>query len=214
MLIELASGAEARVTNGGCPRAVVLVDGGRGSEAPGTWSATLEWLVRRLAPSFERLTFVEVKYRVKSWRRLDLCTEDARAALEASQAPRVALVGFSMGGAVAIRAARHPSVTTVVGLAPWLPDRLDLSPLEGRRLAVIHGALDRHFPGIPGVSPGSSRRGYERARRSGILDAEYTLVPGGLHGVALRAPWGLVRLPRAGRWAGLLALELERFAAD
>jgi dienelactone hydrolase len=192
----------------------VLVNGGQGRELPGTWSATLEWLVLRLGPRFPELGFLEVRYRVKSWHRLEDCVEDARSAIEhaaRSGAAECALVGFSMGGAVAIRAASHPSVTTVVGLAPWIPAQLDLSPLRGKRLAVIHGAWDRYLPGIPGVSPTVSRRGYERARRLGVEDVAYELIPGGLHGVALRAPWGLTPLARAGRWAEHLAAELERF---
>jgi dienelactone hydrolase len=212
--VELASGAAARLTGTESRSAVVLVNGGQGGEVPGTWSATLEWLVWRLAPLLPELCFAEVRFRIKSWKRLDMCAEDAVSALELVRergAERCALVGFSMGGAVAVRAASHPAVTTVVGLAPWLPDRLDLSPLAAKRFAVIHGALDRYLPGIPGVSPGNSMRGYARARELGVLDAEYTLIPGGLHGVALRAPWGLVRLPRAGRWARLLELELRRF---
>ncbi|MDX6512527.1 MAG: hypothetical protein QOE36_2031 [Gaiellaceae bacterium] len=213
-LLSLSSGAEARLTNGSASRAVVLVNGGQAGEVPGTWSATLEWLVRRLAPQFPELAFVEVRYRIKSWKRFDDCTEDARAALDLTTgrgAIGCALVGFSMGGAVAIRAAAHPAVRSVIGLAPWIPERLDLNQLAGRRFAVVHGMLDRYLPGIPGVSPTSSRKGYERARAAGVLDLEYTLLPGGLHGVAIRVPWGLVRLPRAGRWADLLAGELERF---
>ena len=178
----------------------------------GTWSATLEWLVGRLAPRFPGLAFGEVRYRVKSWRRLDSCIEDAQAAIEAMRAPRVLLVGFSMGGAVAVAAAAAPAVETVLGLAPWLPDRLPLDTLRGRRLAVLHGSLDRYLPGIPGVRPAHSRarlRAGAGTRRRGKLRAPR----GGLHGVALRAPsGGLVRLPRAGAWERLVACELERFA--
>ena len=189
------------------------MNGGQARDVPGTWSATLEWLVRQLAPRFPELAFVEVRYRIKSWKRLAMCAEDARGAIEAAREhgaePR-ALVGFSMGGAVAVMAAAHPAVTTVVGLAPWLPDRLDLEPLRGRRFAVIHGALDRNFRAIPGVHPEGSRRGFERAVALGVVDAEYTLIRGGVHGVALRSARGLVRLPRAARWADALGLELER----
>jgi len=104
-----------------------------------------------------------------------------------------------------VQAAPHPTVTGVVGLAPSLPDRLDLRPLEGRRLDVVHGALDRWLPGIPGVSPSISRRGFERARALGV-DGTYTLIPGALHGIALRGRGGrLVPLPRAGRWIELAA---------
>ena len=212
--IPLRSGAGARMTHDARRLAVVLVNGGQARPVPGTWSATLEWLVRRLAPRFHELGFVEVRYRVKSWRQLDSCAEDTRDALDLAGergAERCALVGFSMGGAVAVKAASHPLITSVIGLAPWLPDRLDLGPLVGRRFAVVHGALDRYLPGIPGVDPGSSRRGYDRARELGVLDAEYTLIPGGLHGVAVRSPVGLLQLPRARRWAELLAQELRRF---
>ena len=213
----LASGAEGRLTNGLACHAVVLVNGGQSAEAPGTWSATLEWLVGRVAPRLPGLGFLEVRYRVKSWQRLDLCAEDAAAALEHLRGRGVehcALVGFSMGGAVSVLAASHESVRVVVGLAPWLPERLALHPLVGRRLAIVHGALDRGVAWIPGVTASSSRAALDRARRAGVRDTGYTLVPGGVHGAALRAPWGLVPLPRAGRWAELLTRELERFAAS
>jgi pimeloyl-ACP methyl ester carboxylesterase len=209
---RLRSGAELRVT--GPPDAagaVVCVNGGQGREVEGTWSASLEWLVRRLAPRFPSLAFGEVRYRIKSWKRLDWCVEDARSAIDALGAQRTLLLGFSMGGAVAVQAAEAASVETVLGLAPWLPDRLSLEPLCGRRLRVLHGSLDRWLPGIPGVSPASSRRGFERARTLGV-EGEYSLIPGAVHGVALRAHWGrAVPLPRAGAWARLVADELALF---
>lgn len=211
---RLASGAEARLTNGVRERTVVLAGGGQAREVPGTWSASIEWLVRRLAPQLPGLGFLEVRYRVKSWRRLDACAEDAATALDeavARGAATCALVGYSMGGAVSALVAGHEAVRAVVGLAPWLPERLPLDGLAGRRLAVIHGSLDRWAPGIPGVPASSSRRGLERARRAGVEDAEYTLIRGAGHAIALRAPWGLLPLPRAGRWAELVAGELGRF---
>ena len=94
-----------------------------------------------------------------------------------------------MGGAVAISAADEPSAERVLGLAPWIPDRLSLEPLRGKRLDVLHGSLDRWLPGIPGVSPASSRRGFERARALGVA-GHYELIPGALHGIALRARSG------------------------
>jgi dienelactone hydrolase len=148
---------------------------------------------------------------VKSWRRLESCVEDARAAVYEVGAPRVALLGFSMGGAVAVSIAREPKVAEVLGLAPWLPDELDVSTLRGKRLTVIHGALDRWLPGVPGVSASHSRRGFDRARERGA-EGRYVLIPGALHGVAVRAPWGgLLALPRAARWAELVEEELRRF---
>lgn len=208
---RLATGAEVRVTGGG-PHGVVCVNGGGGRDVPGTWSAALEWLVGRLAPEFPSLRFAEVRYRIKSWRRLELCVEDTRAAVAEAAAGRTLLVGYSLGGAVAISAADTPGVAGVLGLAPWIPDRLDLAPLRGRRLAVLHGSLDRPLPGVPGVTAASSRRALERARALGI-ETSYSIVRGGLHGIALRARNGrVVPLPRARRWAELAAAELERFA--
>lgn len=210
--MRLETGAELRLTGpAGAEAAVVCVDGGQGGDVPGTWSASIEWLVARVAPAFPELAFGEVRYRIKSWRRLDWCAEDAQAAIDAVGASRTLLLGYSMGGAVAVLAAADPSVTTVVGLAPWLPERLRLETLVGRRLRVIHGSLDRWLPGVPGVSPASSRRGFERAVALGA-EGEYTLIPGALHGIALRARRGRpVPLPRAGAWARLVAHELDRF---
>lgn len=210
--MKLSTGAEMRVTGPVDECAVVCVNGGQARELEGTWSASIEWLVQRLAPRLPALGFAEVRYRVKSWRRLESCVEDARAAVEEVRAPRVLLLGFSMGGAVSIAIADEPAVAEVVGLAPWIPDQLDVTTLRRKRLTVIHGALDRWLPGIPGVSASHSRKGFDRARERGA-DGRYVLIPGALHGVALRAPWGrLVALPKADRWAALVEDEIRRFA--
>ena len=211
--MRLPAGAELRRTGPSQAATVICLDGGRGGDVPGTWSASVEWLVEQLAPRFPSLGFGEVKYRVKSWRRLDACVEDAREALDAMAGERTLLLGFSMGGAVAIRVADDPRVRTVLGLAPWIPDRLDVSPVRGKRLVVLHGSLDRALPGIPGVAPSGSRRGFERALAAGAT-GEYTCIRGALHGIALRGRGRPVPLPRAQAWARLVGQELERFAAS
>jgi pimeloyl-ACP methyl ester carboxylesterase len=211
-LIPLPTGADVRVTGAPAQLAVVCVNGGQSAPVPGTWSATLEWLVAHLAPRFPGLVFAEVKYRVKSWTRLDWCEDDARAAVAAVGALRTLLVGFSMGGAVAVRSADAPGVDAVLGLAPWLPERLELSRLRGRRLDVLHGQLDRWLPGIPGVSPASSRSGFDRARSLGI-EGSYRLIPWGVHGIAVRAGGSVLPLPRAGRWASLAADRIDTWSA-
>jgi dienelactone hydrolase len=212
--VRLATGAELRVTGDVGGRAVVCVNGGQQREVEGTWSASVEWLVAQLAPRLPELAFGEVRYRVKSWRRLESCVEDARAAVYEVGAQHVALLGFSMGGAVSIAVAAEPKVEEVVGLAPWIPDELDVSTLRGKRLSVMHGSLDRWLPGIPGVSPVHSRKGFDRARERGA-EGSYTLIRGAVHGIALRSPWGtLVTLPKAQRWAELVGDELRRFASS
>ena len=211
--MRLATGAELRVTGSVGERAVVCVNGGQQREVEGTWSASVEWLVQQLTPRLPQLAFAEVRYRVKSWRRLESCVEDARAAVYEVGAHHVALLGFSMGGAVSIAVAAEPKVDEVIGLAPWIPDELDVSTLRGKRLSVIHGSLDRWLPGIPGVSSSHSRKGFDRARERGA-EGSYTLVPGAVHGIALRSPWGkLVTLPKARRWAELVEAELRRFVS-
>ncbi|MFN0155204.1 MAG: alpha/beta fold hydrolase [Gaiella sp.] len=215
MTIPLPSGAEARTRNAGAPLAAILVNGGSARPLPGTWSATSELLATRLAPGLGGFSFTEVRYRVKSWQALDSCIEDALTAVEhvvAGGARTVVFVGFSMGGAVSLAAADHPQVAGVVGLAPWIPDRLPLDGIRGKRLDVIHGTWDRYLPGIPGVSATSSRRGFERAVAAGATGT-YRLIARGMHGAALRHPWrGLVRLPRWRAWVDETAVALGRYA--
>jgi dienelactone hydrolase len=202
--------AELRMHGPASGPAVICMNGGRAAAVEGPWSTSLEWLVARVAPRFPQLRFAEVKYRVKSWNHFDSCLEDARSAIERVDAERTLLLGFSMGGAVAISVAGDPRVEGVLGLAPWIPDRLSVEPLRGRRLDVIHGSLDRAFPGIPGVSPANSRAGFERAQALGV-PGTYTLIRGALHAIALRAGRP-VPLPRARTWVNHVATHLESFA--
>ncbi len=204
--------AEVRVRGPANAPAVICINGGRAKAVAGTWSASLEWLVGRLAPQFPQLRFAEVKYRIKSWNHFESCREDAREAIERLDADRTLLLGFSMGGAVAISVADDPRVYGVLGLAPWIPDQLSVEPLRGRRLDVIHGSLDRPLPGLPGVSPAGSRRGFERAQALGV-PGTYTLVHGALHAIALRAGRP-VPLPRANTWARCVVTHLEAFVKE
>jgi pimeloyl-ACP methyl ester carboxylesterase len=208
--MELSTGAELRISGGEGPLSVVCMNGGQRAEVEGTWSPTIEWLLERLRSRFPEVRFAELRYRIKSWRRFEECVEDARAAIEAAGGERTVLVGFSMGGGIAASVAAERSVEKVIGLAPWIPPRLPLDGLRGRRFSVLHGSLDRPFFGIPGVSPRLSRAGFERARELGV-EGEYTLISGAVHGIALRPlGLGLVPLPRAGRWVELMAAELIR----
>ncbi len=147
--LPLARGAEARVRNPDAPLAAVLVNGGTARRVPGTWSATSEWLAERLVQRFPEVAFIEVRYRTKSWNELGSCIDDAADALDAAARPSI-LVGFSMGGAVAIGVAGHDCAEAVLGLAPWIPAQLDLRPLQGIRFDVVHGAWDRWLPLVPG----------------------------------------------------------------
>ena len=172
--------------------------------------------MRELAERFPGTAFLEVRYRVKSWRRLDLCVEDGGAAIEAARAAgaeEIVLLAFSMGGAVAVRNAAAAEVAAVVGINPWLPPQLELEPLLGRRLAIVHGALDAPLPLIPGVKPAMSEAAGRRAQALGV-DVVRQVVGGAFHAVALRRRGGaLLRLPGARRYETFVAGELERFCA-
>jgi dienelactone hydrolase len=213
---SLETGAEARVRNDGAPLAAVLVNGGTAKPVPGTWSATSELLAVELAPRHAGVTFVEVRYRVKSWNALSSCMADAVAALDLVErlgARSALMIGFSMGGAVSVGVAGDGRVAAVLGLAPWIPDRLPVDGLSGKRLDVVHGAWDRYLPGVPGVSPTSSRAGFERAQAAGA-HGSYTVIARGVHGCALRGPsGGLVRLPRWRAWVDQTAAAIERYQA-
>ena len=54
----------------------------------------------------------------------------------------VVLVGHSMGGRATLRAAGHPQVRAVVGLAPWLPAGEPITQLGGRDVLLLHGTAD------------------------------------------------------------------------
>ena len=211
-IVQLSSGADARLANEAAPLAVIFVNGGSARAVPGTWSATSELLATELTPRFPQLAFVEVRYRLKTWNALDSCMDDGCAALDLVARPSL-LVGFSMGGAVSIGIAGHDTVSGVLGLAPWIPDAISLDGVAGKRFDVVHGAWDRWLPGIPGVSPDSSRRGFERARELGAVGT-YTLLDRALHGAAVRGRSGeLVRLPRWRAWVDQVDGALSRFAA-
>jgi dienelactone hydrolase len=54
----------------------------------------------------------------------------------------VVLAGHSMGARAAFRAAGHPAVCAVAGLAPWLPAGEPVAQLAGRRVLLAHGTAD------------------------------------------------------------------------
>lgn len=58
----------------------------------------------------------------------------------------VVLIGHSMGGRTACRAADDPNVIGVVALAPWLPEHEPNASIAGRHLRVMHGTKDSWIP--------------------------------------------------------------------
>lgn len=92
-----------------------------------------------------------LRYRVAGWNggRADAARDTVWALEEVTRRYGdlpVVLVGHSMGGRAAIRAAGHPSVRAVCALAPWVPPGDPVSQLRGRTLVIAHGRADRWVP--------------------------------------------------------------------
>ena len=87
------------------------------------------------------------RFRVRGWNGAQASpVGDLNEALDAIAAEfgpvPVVLVGHSMGARAAVRAAGHPAVSAVAGLAPWLPPGEPASQLAGRRVMLVHGTAD------------------------------------------------------------------------
>lgn len=93
----------------------------------------------------------------------------------------VVLLGHSMGGRAALRAAGHPLVTGVVGLAPWCPPGDPVTQLAGRDTVLIHSSRDRI------TSPQATRSLANRARQAGARTCFITIRDSD-HAMLRRAP--------------------------
>nr|WP_237492406.1 alpha/beta fold hydrolase [Streptomyces sp. YIM 132580] len=129
----------------------------------------------------------QVRYAHRGWNgpRAD-ALHDALAALdalgeEAGDDVPVVLLGHSMGARAALRAAGHPLVRGVVGLAPWCPPGDPVTQLAGRDVVLVHSSRDRI------TSPQATQSLTARARRAGARTCMVT-VRGGDHAMIRRAP--------------------------
>ncbi len=91
----------------------------------------------------------------------------------------VVLVGHSMGARAVLRAAGHPAVTAVAGLAPWLPAGEPVEQLAGRRVLLAHGTADHITP------PADTWAYAERVQL--VTDVAVIEVRGGEHAMLWRA---------------------------
>src|SRR5690242_10328154 len=104
------------------------------------------------------------RFRVRGWNGAEASPvgdlNDALDAIAAEFGPvPVVLVGHSMGARAAVRAAGHPAVSAVAGLAPWLPPGEPADQLAGRRVLLAHGTVDTI------TSPAETWAFVERARQ-------------------------------------------------
>ncbi|MEU1552580.1 alpha/beta hydrolase [Streptomyces scabiei] len=138
------------------PRAAVLVlHGGQATSERPTSSRQLAAL--RMDPIVRAVTaalphddvlVARVRYRLRGWNgeRADALRDTRRALDElaelAGPVPTV-LLGHSMGGRAALRAAGHPRVSGVLALAPWWPAGEPVAQTAGRHVVALHGDRDR-----------------------------------------------------------------------
>jgi predicted esterase len=116
-----------------------------------------------------------------------------------------------MGARAAMRAAGHPAVSAVAGLAPWLPPGEPVGQLAGRRVLVAHGTGDDI------TSPGDTWAFVERARA--VTQVAAIEVRDGDHPMVRRARlWHAIAAEFAraelGHGAGSLAAAVAMTAKD
>jgi pimeloyl-ACP methyl ester carboxylesterase len=137
------------------PKGVVLVaHGGQASSTEPTFA--LQPAVLRMIPVAAAIRQAvrgsgalvrRPRFRVRGWNGAQACpVGDLNDVLDALAAEfgsvPVVLVGHSMGARAAVRAAGHPAVSAVAGLAPWLPPGEPGGQLAGRRVLLAHGTAD------------------------------------------------------------------------
>jgi dienelactone hydrolase len=125
-----------------------------------------------------------VRYRFRGWNGEQMSpVADTRWALDEVRRRHadvpVVLVGHSMGGRTAVRAADDPSVRAVLGLAPWLPAGEPVESVRDRAVLIAHGNLDRVTS--PRTSRDFARRAVPVASRIGFVT-----VSGDMHAMLLR----------------------------
>lgn len=177
-----------------CPQqpraAIVALHGGRADsyETSRPWhlaALRMRPVLRAAASSMplNDLVLAHVRYRHRGWNQNDPLYDTYRALNELQQiagpVPTV-LIGHSMGGRAALRAASHPQVHGVLALAPWLPTGEPAEQLSGKRTVLVHGEHDRV------TSPRASAHYINTARTAGAC-AGVILIRNGDHAMLRRS---------------------------
>ncbi|BAJ26843.1 MULTISPECIES: alpha/beta hydrolase [Kitasatospora] len=176
----------------GAVRGVALLLPGGAVRGHGRASRVAAWGMaapgRRLAGEgrADGVAVLRLRYRFRGWNGPAADTlADTRWALDAVRAAhgdgvRIALLGNSLGGRAAFRAADHPGVVAVAGVAPWLPAGEPVGQLAGRPALIVHGDRDHGEAGAA-----QSLAYAERARAATAL--RRLEVPGAGHLLLSRA---------------------------
>lgn len=119
-----------------------------------------------------------VRYRMAGWNGASAdAYADVRDAVEQVRVEHgsgtpIVLVGHSMGGRAALRAATDDQIVAVCALAPWTPPGEPVAHLRDRTVAILHGRQDRWVPTQLSADFAA------RARRAGAHVARFTIEGG------------------------------------
>lgn len=188
--------------------AVVLLHGGpeRGFGETRRWSLPYRLMLpfgREVRDRSQgRVAVIRLRHRHSGWNGGEESPlREARWAVDELErtAPgiKIGLLGHSLGGRTALRAAEHPAVTSIVALAPWVPPGEAVEQLRGREVLIVQGDRDRVCP------PTDTRRYVADAEGAGIA-LDYQEIPGSGH----------LMLRHRDRWLGLAADHLARTLLD
>ncbi len=187
--------------------ALVLHGGRESSVAPVT---AHQLAVLRMVPIARHLASVgepdglgvwRLRFRYRGWNADANPVADVRWAVQQLRERHgdvpIVLVGHSMGGRAALRAADEPGVVGLVGLAPWVKPNEPYTQVIGRRLLVVHGTRDHTTSAKNSKALVDAVRAQSAvaAGSGGAVDATFIHLRGSGHGM----------LQRAGLWNELTA---------
>ena len=166
--------------------ALLLHGGAAQSDRPGGDRGFAALRMRTFERDLARLGGVAtalISYRERGWNGGDR-VDDVRAAVATARARwpgvPIVLVGHSMGGRAALRAAGEGGVVAVVSLAGWLPADEPIEQVAGRTLVLAHGDRDR-------VTAPDGSRLYAKRARPVAAHVEHVTVAGAGHRLIRRS---------------------------
>jgi alpha-beta hydrolase superfamily lysophospholipase len=171
-LVHVAAPATPAAVSG-----VVLVLPGGSVKSVGRYRTMPEWGLRPLLQCLalvgadHGIAVCLLRYRVRGWNGESADPlADTRWALEELDRKHggvpCVLVGNSLGGRAAFRAAGAPHVVGVAGIAPWLPEGEPVDQLTGREALILHGDKDRSEAGAEKSLEFASAGGHRARNRA------------------------------------------------
>lgn len=186
------------------PRGVVIaLPGGRETShlgaRPWNLAAVRMWPFLRVLRADPVITGL-VQYRYRGWNGESAHpVADARWALEHVQERfgdlPIVLIGHSMGGRTALRAAGAANVRGVAALAPWLPANEPVEQLAGRTILIAHGNRERMTdPELSYAYARQARAVTDRVAYFDVLGSGHTMLqrPGDWHRLTARFVRGIL----------------------